>query len=95
MSRLWKVYMVKCAKGALYTGIVLDVLKRLAQHNAGTGAKSIRALGRPVRLMYSEIIGSKRDALKREYEIKQMTRAEKIKLIKNQYVWKKSEFVWR
>jgi putative endonuclease len=60
MSRLWKVYMVKCAKGALYTGIALDVLKRLAQHNAGTGAKSIRALGRPVRLMYSEIIGSKR-----------------------------------
>jgi len=88
LSRLWKVYIVKCARGALYTGIALDVLKRIAQHNAGTGAKAVKALGRPVKLMYSEIIGPKKDALKQEYQIKQMTRAEKIELIKNQYIWK-------
>ena len=81
MSTHWKVYMVRCAKGALYTGIALDVLKRVSQHNAGIGAKAIRALGRPVKLVFSEVCDSKNKALKREYAIQQMTRSEKLMLI--------------
>lgn len=95
MSKHWKVYMVRCAKGALYTGIALDVLKRVAQHNAGTGAKAIRALGRPVKLVYSEIVGDKRLALKREYMIKQMTRVQKEKLIASQWLTSENQTYYR
>lgn len=37
--KLWAVYIVKCANGALYTGIAADLDSRLAAHNAGKGAK--------------------------------------------------------
>jgi len=80
-SDQWTVYMVRCAKGALYTGIALDVSKRLAQHNSGTGSKAVRDLGTPVKLVFSEVCDSKSEALKREYAIKQMTRSEKLMLI--------------
>jgi putative endonuclease len=87
--------MVRCAKGALYTGIALDVLKRVAQHNAGTGAKAIHALGRPVKLVYSEIVGDKRLALKREYMIKHMTRVQKEKLIASQWLTSEDQTYYR
>lgn len=78
---LWYVYIVRCAKGALYTGIATDVQRRVAQHNAGTGARSVKALGRPVVLVHVEGPIGKSDALKREYQIKQYSRAEKLRLI--------------
>ena len=77
----WTVYIVLCARGAFYTGIALDVKKRIAQHNAGTGAKAMKALGLPVVLLYTERVPTKSEALKREYAIKQMTRLQKRKLI--------------
>lgn len=77
----WHVYMVQCSRGALYTGIAIDVEKRIAQHNAAAGARSIMALGRPVRLVYKEKYSNKSDALKREYQIKQLSRKEKLKLV--------------
>jgi predicted GIY-YIG superfamily endonuclease len=81
MNDQWTVYIVRCAKGSLYTGIAIDVRKRVAQHNAGTGSKAVRALGIPVKLVYSEVYSSKSDALKREYAIKQMSRGDKLALI--------------
>lgn len=65
--------------GLLYTGMSGDVMKRLAAHNAGRGAKYTRR-GRPWKLVYVQIVPTKSAALKREYQIKQMSRAQKLKL---------------
>ncbi|MFC6719693.1 GIY-YIG nuclease family protein [Natrialbaceae archaeon GCM10025810] len=74
------VYVIECADGTLYTGYTTDLDRRIAEHNAGDGAKYTR--GRtPVRLRYRERYDSKSEAMSREYEIKQLTRAEKERLI--------------
>jgi putative endonuclease len=73
--------MVRCAKGALYTGIATDVGVRVRRHNAGTGAKSVKALGLPVTLVYFVTKSSKSEALKLEYAIKQLPRKKKLELI--------------
>lgn len=74
------VYIVECADGTLYTGWTTDVEKRLQTHNAGEGAKYTRSR-RPVRLLYSETCADKSAALKREAEIKRLSRADKLALI--------------
>ena len=77
----WTVYILRCADGTLYTGIAPDVEKRLQKHNEGKGAKYTR--GRtPVELVYREEHPSRAEASKREYQIKQLSRAEKLELIK-------------
>ena len=76
----WHVYIVRCADGTLYTGITNDLEKRLEKHNAGVGARYTRAR-LPVDLLWHETQPSKSAALKREYAIKQLTRAQKDALI--------------
>ena len=76
----WYVYILRCGDGSLYTGITPDVEKRLAQHNAGTGAKYTRGRG-PLTLEYSELCGSRAAATRRELEVKDMTKAQKQQLI--------------
>ena len=73
-------YIVECADGTLYTGWTNDVEKRLATHNAGRGAKYTRPR-LPVKLVYVEQHPTKEMAQRREYEIKQLSRREKIALI--------------
>jgi putative endonuclease len=80
---MYSVYILQCADGAYYTGIALNVAARLATHNSGRGAKYTRAR-LPVRLVYQENGYTKSMALKREIEIKNLPRAEKIKLLKGQ-----------
>lgn len=80
MENSWKLYILRCRDGSLYTGITTDIEKRIAAHNAGKGAKYTRSR-RPVVLAYSEVCGSHSEALKRELEIKAMPREEKLKLI--------------
>ena len=75
--------MLKCADGSLYTGYTNDLQKRVGVHNSGRGAKYTKSR-LPVRLVYSEEHESKSSALKREAEIKKLTRSQKEKLIKNQ-----------
>ena len=77
------VYIVQCHDGSLYTGWTTDVEKRVASHNAGTGAKYTKAR-RPVTLVYYEALETKSEALKREAAIKKLTRTEKLELIKSQ-----------
>jgi putative endonuclease len=72
--------MVRCVDGTLYTGYAVDLTKRLVAHNAGRGAK-YTAGRRPVRLVYSESFESKSDALKREHELKRLSRARKQALL--------------
>lgn len=78
----WFVYILRCGDGTLYTGSTDNVEKRLAAHRAGKGAKYTRGRG-PLELVYSECLPDKSAALKREYEIKQLARLEKLKLIEN------------
>ncbi|MBQ3135005.1 MAG: GIY-YIG nuclease family protein [Oscillospiraceae bacterium] len=75
----WYVYILRCGDGTLYTGSTDDVEKRLAAHRAGKGAKYTRGRG-PLELAYFEQLPDKSAALRREYEIKQMTRQEKLRL---------------
>ncbi len=74
------VYMVCCADKSLYTGIAVDVEKRIEVHNSGKGAKYTRSR-LPVSLVYKEEGFTKSEALKRELEIKDLTRKEKEALI--------------
>lgn len=80
MENTWKLYMLRCVDGSLYTGITTDVDKRITAHNAGKGAKYTRSR-RPVELVYSENCEDHSVALKRELEIKALTREKKMKLI--------------
>ena len=80
MDSDWKVYLLRCGDGSLYTGISNDVDSRLEAHRAGKGAKYTRGRG-PFKLVYLEKCGSYSDALKREAQIKKLTKREKEQLI--------------
>ena len=77
---MWYLYILRCKDGSLYTGITTDVEKRLEAHQSGKGAKYTRGRG-PLALVYKEDCGDHSEALKRELEVKALTRAEKLKLI--------------
>jgi len=78
----WQVYIARCADGTLYTGIARDVERRIAEHNAGKGAAAhYTRARRPVVLVYQEAAADRSSASKREYRIKQLSRAEKLALV--------------
>lgn len=78
------VYVLECADGSFYTGYTTDVDRRLAEHNAGDGAKYTR--GRtPVELRYVESFATRSTAMSREYEIKQLSRSAKEQLLDDGY----------
>ncbi len=73
-------YLLRCADGTLYAGWTNDPAARLEAHNEGRGAKYTR--GRlPVEMVYREAFGTRAEAMRREWELKQMTRAQKLALI--------------
>ncbi len=74
------VYILKCNDQTLYTGWTNNIEKRLKEHNLGKGAKYTRSR-RPVTLAYTEIFETKSEAMKREYQIKQLSRLQKFELI--------------
>lgn len=74
------IYIVECADGTLYTGWTINVEKRVLAHNTKKGAKYTRNR-LPVKVVYVESFSSKIEAQQREYAIKQLNRAEKLKLI--------------
>lgn len=76
----WYIYILRCGDGTLYTGITDDVPRRLAVHRAGKGAKYTRGRG-PLELVYQEQVPDKSAALRREFQIKRLTRREKEALI--------------
>ena len=80
MEKGWYLYILRCRDGSLYTGITTDVQTRLEAHRAGKGAKYTRGRG-PLELVYSENCGDHSAALKREFQVKALSRAEKMKLI--------------
>lgn len=74
------VYIVRCADGSLYTGYANDVRARVTKHNRACGAKYTSGR-RPVTLVYSQWFKTVGAALRREYAMKQWTRADKDALI--------------
>jgi putative endonuclease len=77
----WNVYILRCADGTLYTGIAMDVARRVVEHNTNDAlaARYTRAR-RPVMLVHHEKYATRSAASKREYEIKQMGKKEKLML---------------
>lgn len=73
-------YILECADGTLYTGYTTDIKRREAVHNSGKGAKYTRSR-LPVRVVYYEEFEDKRDAQRREWEIKHLSREQKLALI--------------
>ncbi len=75
------VYILQCVDGSFYTGYTNDLNERICKHQEGKAAKYTR--GRlPVELIYHEELADKSSALKREFAIKRLTRAEKEDLIR-------------
>lgn len=83
MEKQWVVYMIECKDGSLYTGITDNLPKRLQAHRTGKGAKYTKGRA-PLILRYLEDCEDHSQALRREIEIKKLTRQEKIALCQTQ-----------
>ena len=81
------VYIVRCRDDTLYIGTARDIAQRLAQHDAGKGAKYTRSRG-PVKLLWQEGPMTVSRALRREHQLKQLTRPQKESLIAGALVLK-------
>jgi len=82
---MWFVYIIKCIDGSLYTGSTNDLEGRFKKHKAGKGGRYTRSHG-PEKIVFFEKYVNKIVALRREREIKNWSRKEKLKLIKNKPV---------
>lgn len=79
---MYHLYILRCADETLYTGITVDLKRRVEEHNASTlGAKYTRAR-RPVKLVYSKAFRNRSKASIEEARIKKLSRASKLELIK-------------
>ncbi|HYF10559.1 MAG TPA: GIY-YIG nuclease family protein [Candidatus Paceibacterota bacterium] len=76
----YRVYVLECADGSLYTGITTDTQRRLAEHKAGTGGRYTRAKGATT-IVYEEDHPDRSSASRREAAIKRLPRAKKLLLI--------------
>ena len=76
----WKVYILRCRDGSLYTGVTVDVEARFAQHASGVGARYTRGRG-PLTIVHVEEVGSRGDALRREAAIRRLGRVGKESLV--------------
>lgn len=77
----WTVYILRCKDGSLYTGATNDLPARLARHAAGKGARYTRSR-LPVKLVWSVKVKDRGAALSREARLKQLSRAEKLALLR-------------
>lgn len=73
----YTLYLLECAGGRFYAGIARDVEKRFALHQAGKGAAFTRGWP-PVRILATKVFECKGDALRAEYQLKQLPRAKKL-----------------
>lgn len=76
------VYIVKTSNGNLYTGIAIDPIHRVFEHNNGSkGAKCLRGQ-RPVVLVWASDGQTRSQALKLENRIKKLSHKDKVLLVK-------------
>ena len=74
----WWLYVLECRGGVLYTGIAKDVDTRFQVHLKGDGAMFTR-LNRPVRILGRALLATKGEALRAEFALKKMNRAQKVR----------------
>ena len=79
---MYYVYILECKDHSLYTGITTDVARRLREHTAGTGAQYTKS-HKALQIVHTERKKNRSTASKREAEIKSLSRAQKLLLIKN------------
>lgn len=79
----WHLYVAECADGSYYTGITKDVEKRLEAHNTGKGAKYTATHG-PVKLVFQEPQANYSAALRREYQVKTLPKARKVRFVQGE-----------
>jgi len=83
----WKLYVLECSDGTLYTGITTDTSRRLREHNNGSrGAKYTRSR-RPVKIVWERDFLNRSDASKAEYKFKKLARLEKLQIISGACKW--------
>lgn len=80
---LWFVYIVRCADNTLYTGCTNDLEHRLLAHNSDKGAQYTKGRG-PVELVYTEAVSSRSEAQAREYQMKRLSRKQKLQLVRQE-----------
>ncbi|MEW7866191.1 GIY-YIG nuclease family protein [Aeromonas diversa] len=83
---IWHLYLVRTRLGHLYTGISTDPVRRLAEHQAGRGARNLRGKG-PLTLAWQAEVGDHGQALRLEYRLKRQTRATKERLVATPDSW--------
>jgi len=83
MKKHWSINLIRNGQNALYTGITTDIERRLQQHLLGKGAKALRGKP-PLLLVYQCQLTSHSEALSLEYQIKQLTKAQKEQLVADQ-----------
>lgn len=84
MNKKFYVYIVECADGSFYTGYTVDVERRINEHNYGSRSAKYTRSRRPVRLVYQETHADLSSALKREHQIKKLTRKKKMQLVQKE-----------
>lgn len=77
------VYILECSDGTYYIGWTTNLEKRLNRHNHSKAGAHYTKTRRPVVLKYFEKHRTRSKALKREYELKCLKRAEKESLFLN------------
>lgn len=79
---IWSIYMLRCGDDSLYTGVATDVARRLDEHQSQgpKAAKYVRGRA-PLALVYTREIGTRSEALKEEWRIKRLSRAQKLALL--------------
>jgi putative endonuclease len=81
MSKFY-AYLARCSDGSLYAGYTVDLAEREAKHNEGKGARYTR-VRLPVEIVYSEELETKSEAMKREFQIKKLSKKDKEDLVVN------------
>lgn len=79
-DRIWWLYLVRRRDRALYTGIALDVERRVREHAAGRGAKALRGRG-PLVVVFTAAIGNRKRAQRVEAQVKRLAKADKERLV--------------
>jgi putative endonuclease len=80
-AAVWSLYILECADGSFYTGVTIDLDRRLRQHQEGTASRYTR-IRRPVALVHREECGSRSLALSRECAVKSLSRSRKEELVR-------------
>ncbi|MEH6824710.1 MAG: GIY-YIG nuclease family protein [Motiliproteus sp.] len=81
-SSCWYLYIIETVRGKLYTGISTDIARRFEQHKTGRGGAKFFRSDPPLRIRWSAIFSDRSSASKAEYRIKQLTRQQKLDLIR-------------